>query len=89
MTFRVLFVPVILSHERRRVAQVNITQHPAVAWTRQQICEAFPWDGAPRYLVQDRDRIYSADFGHTLRGFGIEEVVSAPRTLGRFRSSSA
>jgi hypothetical protein len=48
------------------------------AWTRQQICEAFPWDQTPRYLLRDRDAIYGADFGHRLRGFGIEEVVSAP-----------
>jgi putative transposase len=70
---------VILSHDRRRVVHVNITQHPTAAWTRQQIREAFPWDGAPRYLLRDRDGIYSADFGYTLRGFGIEEVMSAPR----------
>jgi putative transposase len=47
-TFRVLFVLVILSHDRRRVVHVNVTDHPTAAWTRQQIREAFPWDQAPR-----------------------------------------
>jgi transposase InsO family protein len=78
-TFRVLFVLIVLSHDRRRVAYVNVTCHPTAAWTRQQIREAFPWDQTPRYLLRDRDAIYGSDFGHRLRGFGIEEVVSAPQ----------
>ena len=77
-TFRVRFVLIVLSHDRRRVVYVNVTRHPTAAWTRQQIREAFPWDQTPRYLLRDRDAIYGADFGHRLRGLGIEEVVSAP-----------
>ena len=50
-TFRVLFVLIILSHNHRRVVYVNVTDHPTVAWTRQQIREAFPDDCAPRYLL--------------------------------------
>jgi putative transposase len=77
-TFRVLFVLVILSHDRRRVVHLNVTDHPTAAWTRQQIREAFPWARAPQYLLRDRDAIYGSAFGHTLRSFGIEEVVIAP-----------
>jgi hypothetical protein len=78
-TFRVLFVLSVLSHDRRLVVYVNVTCHPTAAWTRQQIREAFPWDQMPRYLLRDRDAIYGSDFGHRLRGFGIQEVVSAPQ----------
>ena len=39
-TFRVLFVLIVLSHDRRRVVSVNVTCHPTAAWTRQQIREA-------------------------------------------------
>jgi putative transposase len=42
VTFRVLFVLVLLAHERRRVVPVSITEHPSVAWTAQQMIEAFP-----------------------------------------------
>jgi hypothetical protein len=80
VTFRVLFVLVVLSHHRRRVVHVNVTDHPTVAWTRQQIREAFPDDHAPRYLLRDRDGAYGSDFGDVLKSFTIEEVVSAPQS---------
>ena len=79
-TFRVLFVLVVLSHDRRRVVHVNVTDHPTAAWTRQQIREAFPEDRAPHYLLRDRDGVYGSDFGDMLRRCGIEGIVSAPRS---------
>ena len=42
VTFRVLFVLVILAHERRRIVHVNVTEHPTAQWTAQQVVEAFP-----------------------------------------------
>jgi putative transposase len=48
--------------------------------TAQQIVEAFPDDTAPKYLLRDRDGIYGAAFRHRLKGMGIAEVVSAPRS---------
>jgi hypothetical protein len=62
VTFRVLFVCVILAHERRRIVHFNVTEHPTAQWTAQQIVEAFPWDEAPQYLLRDRDCIYGSDF---------------------------
>ena len=41
-TCRLLFVLVILAHERRRVVHVAVTDHPTAAWTAQQLREAFP-----------------------------------------------
>jgi transposase InsO family protein len=79
-TFRVLFVLVILSHARRRVVHVNVTDHPTPAWTRQQVRDAFLDDQAPRYLLRDRGGVYGSDFGDFLSRFGIEEVVSAPQS---------
>jgi putative transposase len=51
-TFRVLFVFVVLSHDRRRIVHVNVTAHPTAAWTAQQLREAWPWDSAPRFLIR-------------------------------------
>src|SRR6516162_4490811 len=79
-TFRVLFVLVILSHDRRRIVHVNVTDHPTAAWTRQQIREAFPDHTAPAYLLRDRDSCYGPDFGRLLESVGTEEVVTAPRS---------
>src|SRR5438093_4637526 len=55
---RVLFVLVLLAHDRRRVLHFNVTEHPTAAWTAQQIVDAFPDDSAPSYLLRDRAKIY-------------------------------
>ena len=78
LTGRVLFVLVLLAHQRRRVVHVAITEHPTAAWTAQQIIEAFPDDTAPRWLLRDRDAIYGDVFRRRVVGMGISEVVSAP-----------
>ena len=78
VTGRVLFVFVVLLHHRRRIVHFNITEHPTAAWTAQQVIDAFPHDAAPRWLVRDRDAIYSAAFRQRVAGMGIEEVLSAP-----------
>ena len=80
VTYTVLFVFVILAHERRRIAHFNITEYPTAQWTAQQIIEAFPWDEAPRYLLRDRDSIYSEHFQQRVGNLGIEEVKIAPRS---------
>ena len=77
-TFRVLFVFIILAHDRRRIVHFNITEHPTAQWTAQQIVEAFPWDEAPRYLLRDRDSIYGEAFQERVGHMGIEEVKIAP-----------
>jgi putative transposase len=79
-TFQVLFVFVILTHERRRIVHFNVTEHPTAQWTAQQVVDAFPWDEAPCYLLRDRDRIYGAYFQQRVRHMGIEEVLIAPKS---------
>jgi putative transposase len=79
-TFKVLFVFIILAHDRRRIVHFNITEHPTAQWTAQQVVEAFPWDTAPCYLLRDRDSIFSADFQERVGHMGIEEVKIAPRS---------
>ena len=58
LTCRVLFVFIVLAHERRRILHVNVTDHPTAEWTAQQLRNAFPWDTAPRFLLRDRDKTY-------------------------------
>jgi hypothetical protein len=78
-TFRVLFVFVVLSHDRRRIVHVNATPHPTAAWTAQQLREAWPWDAAPRFLIRDRDAIYGPAFQRVAQAMDIAEVLTAPR----------
>src|SRR5262249_55901211 len=77
---RVLFVFIVLSHERRRVVHFNVTEHPTAEWAAQQMVEAFPDDQAPRYLIRDRDGIYGKYFQHRVQGMGIQQVRTAPRS---------
>ena len=78
--FRVLFVFVVLVHQRRRILHFNITEHPTAQWTAQQLVEAFPWETAPRYLIRDRDGVYGTAFRTRVERMGIEEVLTAPRS---------
>ena len=74
---KVLFVLVILGHERRRVLHFNVTDHPTAEWTAQQLVEAFPFDTAPRYLLRDRDAIYGEKVHRKLRAMYVQEIATA------------
>ncbi len=77
--FQVLYVFLVLAHDRRRILHFAVTAHPTAEWTPQQLREAFPWDSAPRYLLRDRDRIFGSDFVEQVKAMGIKQVFSAPR----------
>jgi len=77
VTYRLVFVLVLLAHDRRRIRHVAVTAHPTAAWTAQQLRDACPWDEAPRYLLHDRDHAFAA-LGATTTAMGIEDVVTAP-----------
>src|SRR4051794_1738593 len=78
--FEILYVFVVLAHERRRIVHFAVTAHPTAEWTAQQLREAFPWDSAPGYLLRDRDRIFGQDFVDQVKAMGIKQVLSAPRS---------
>jgi transposase InsO family protein len=80
MTFQLLFVFLILDHDRRRPLHFAVTSFPTEEWTARQLLEAFPWDTAPRYLLRDRDAIYGHKFSETAQGMGLHEVLTAPRS---------
>lgn len=78
--FQILYVFLVLAHDRRRIVHFAVTAHPTAEWAAQQLREAFPWDTAPRYLLRDRDRIFGRDFVEQVRAMGIKQVLSAPRS---------
>jgi transposase InsO family protein len=79
-TFRVLYVLLIRSHDRRRIIHVNVTDSPTSAWAARQLLEAFPFDTAPRFLIRDNDSIFSAEFSDRVESLGIDEVRTAIRS---------
>jgi transposase InsO family protein len=78
--FEILYVFVVLAHERRQIVHFAVTAHPTAEWTAQQLREAFPWDSAPQYLLRDRDRIFGQDFVDQVKAMGVKQVLSAPRS---------
>jgi transposase InsO family protein len=79
VTFRLLFVLIILGHDRRRIVHVAVTDHPTAAWIAQQLRNAFPDDHAPRYLLHDRDAAFAA-VATTIADMNIQTVRTAPRS---------
>ena len=41
--FQILYVFLVLAHERRRILHFAVTAHPTAEWTAQQLHESFPW----------------------------------------------
>jgi putative transposase len=80
ISFRILCVFLVLSHERRHVVHFNVTSHPTAEWTSQQLLHAFPYDSAPQYIIRDRDRIYGADVQQQLKYMGISQVLTSIRS---------
>jgi transposase InsO family protein len=77
---RVLYVFIVLAHDRRRILHFNVTEHPTAVWAAQQIIEAFPEDTAQHYMVRDRDGIYGEYFKARVEGIGIEQIRISPRS---------
>jgi putative transposase len=79
-SFRLLYVMIILAHDRRKIMRAAVTEHPTAAWLSHQVTEAFPWDTAPRCLLRDRDASYGSYFCSRVEAMGITEVITAPRS---------
>ena len=87
--FKVLFVFVVLAHDRRRVVHINVTGAPTARWTTQQLVEALPWETAPRYLLRDRDAVYGVVFSSRAQSMGSTKSRRRLGRLGRIRTWNA
>jgi hypothetical protein len=81
--FRLLFVLVILRHERRRLISLSVTEHPTADWITRQLTDAFPWDEAPDYMIRDRDGCYGQAVTRRLAAMGIPNHPIARGHPGR------
>ena len=79
VTYRLLFVLVVLAHDRRHRVLVAVTDRPTSAWTAQQLRNAFPHDETPSYVLHDRDSVF-VGAASTLAAMQIQSVVTAPRS---------
>ena len=79
LSFRVLYVLVIIHHGRRALLHFHVTFHPTAQWVALQLRHAFPYDIAPRYLIFDRDAIFNSYVVTTVKSFGIKPVRTSYR----------
>ena len=79
--FQFLYVLVILELGSRRILHCNMTAHPTAEWTAQQFREAIPSEHRYRFLIHDRDSIFSAEFDNELaQGFGLTVLRTPPKS---------
>jgi transposase InsO family protein len=82
LTFKTLYVLVLIAHGRRALVHVAVTAHPTAAWIWRQLVEATAWGRRPRFLLRDRDAVYGGECGAEGSALGIEQLptpVRAPR----------
>lgn len=80
ITFHVLYVFFVISHDRRRILHCNVTAHPTSLWIMQQLREAFPYEAKVKYLICDRDAKYGFEVPASIRGMGIEPLRTSWRS---------
>src|SRR5262245_27644829 len=77
-TFRIVYVFVAMEVGSRRIVHWNTTEHPTAEWTIQQFREFLAFDHSYRFLIHDRDSIFSHQLDQELKGFGVR-VLKTPR----------
>jgi hypothetical protein len=77
--FRALHVFLLMEIGTRRIVHCNLTAHPTAEWTVQQFREAIPSDHSYRFLVHDRDSIFSGEVDQQLKAFGLKLLRTPAR----------
>ena len=74
ITFGVLYCFFVISHDRRRILQFNVTRHPTTEWIIQQLREAFPYGAGSQFLIFDRDGKYGSEVPIAVRSMSLTPV---------------
>lgn len=73
LTFKILYVLVIINHGTRKIEHFAVTSSPHVDWLKQQFRNATPYDHKPKYLIHDNDSVFvSKAFQALLTASGIQ-----------------
>jgi transposase InsO family protein len=80
LTFRRLYAFVVLSHRRRAILHVEVTDHPTARWLALQVGEAFATNALETFLVRDNDGAYGLTFRRKLRAMGIRDRPTMPHS---------
>jgi putative transposase len=64
----------------RRIFHFNVTDHPTSEWALQQFREAGPPNDEIRFLIHDRDSIYSPDLDLAIESMGLKILKTPVRS---------
>jgi len=81
-SFRIVYVFVAMEIGSWRILHANVTEHPTAEWTTQQFREFLAFDHPYRYVIHDRDAIFSPGLDMALKAFGVRVLktpVRAPK----------
>ena len=70
-TFRLVYVFVIMEVGSRRILHFNATLHPTAEWTLQQFRECVTGEEPYKFVIHDRDSIYSKELDSSLQSLGL------------------
>jgi transposase InsO family protein len=82
VTFRTLYVFMVIEVGTRRILHTNVTAHPTADWTLQQFREALRDDHCYRFVLHDRDSIFSKELDQAVTDMGVRVLrtpVRAPK----------
>ncbi|MEO8631117.1 MAG: integrase core domain-containing protein [Betaproteobacteria bacterium] len=80
VTFRLLYVFVVIHHSSRRLMHFNVTEHPTSAWTLEQLRETVGYERSYRYLIHDRDSIFAKSLDESIARLGMTVLKSPFQT---------
>ena len=64
----------------RRILHTNVTEHPTAEWATQQFREFLAYDHPYKFVIHDRDCIFSAALHLALKGFGVRPIRTPVRS---------
>ena len=75
VNFKTLYVFFIIDHKKRKIVLFNVTENPISKWVKIQLRDAFSFDSIPKYLIFDRDKIFSSEVKQFIKDMGIKPKI--------------
>jgi hypothetical protein len=82
--FRLLYVFIVIEHNSLRIIHCNVATYPTAAWTLQQLGEAIPSDHGYRFLIHDRDGIFSPQLDRSITHMGLRHSADRNAPTHRY-----
>jgi hypothetical protein len=86
-TFRLVYVFLVLEIGTRRIVHWNVTEHPTSEWTVQPFRSCVTGDQPYRFVVHDRDAVFSPALDTSLTSMNLQ-VLKTPHRVPQAKDSA-